>query len=258
MNAAIETHCGTVLDSPYSRDRKEAMEELKRIFPGTGRDGKIKIVETLREVILESSSRDERELASQILVDCFEEDLSTVAPIIVETFLEVARDSKFSEQRLASLDLLRDIYPNLDEQYQEQVGRALAEIAGKATYEDERRRARTRLSDISREERNVENDGVDDVDSFDDAINYLGESLAEHLERSAHEGSKECLQRAEEADEFLEENPVQDESYDSLKEDIESLVEQLNLVPTGSELNPDRVERIENIAARIKRIYQRN
>lgn len=258
MNTVIDTHCDTALDSPYSRDRQEAIKELQQVFPDAGTDSKAKILETLRQVAHESSSRDERELARETLLACFEADTATTAPVVVDTFCDLAEESKFSEERLESIDTLRRLYSDLPEQKRDVVGRTLAEIAGNATYEDERRRARRRLSDISREEREtLPGSGSDSTDSTGDAIGYLGVSLAEHLENAAHEGSEECLQRAEEVSEFVGENPVSDEAYSEVQDDIDSLVEQLEVVPTGGDLDADRKERVERIAGRIERLYKR-
>lgn len=254
MNAAIETHCETALDSPYSRDREEAIQELKRIYSDTDSTGKERILETLREVTHESSSRSDRTLARETLVDCFDADPAAAEPIVVDAFCELADDSKFSDERIDAIDSLRRFYPDVSEQYRDVIGSTLAEIAGNATYEDERDRARRRLSDISREEREQSGDSEG---ARSEAVGYLGTSLAEHLERAAHEGAEECLQRAEEVSEFLAEHPVSDDAYESVCEDVESLVEQLQVVPTGGTLDEDRIQRVERIAGRIERVYTR-
>jgi len=254
MNTAIETHCETVLDSPYTRDREEAIRELQRIYPNTDTAGNERILETLREVAHDSSSRSDRDLARETLADCFDADPATAESLVVDAFCELAEDSKFSDERIDAIDSLRRFYPDASEQYRDVIGRTLAEIAGNATYEDERDRARRRLSDISREEREQSGDSEGDQS---EAIGYLGTSLAEHLERAAHEGTEECLQRAEEASEFLAEHPVSDGAYESVREDVESLVEQLQVVPTGEALDEDRIQRVERIAGRIERLYTR-
>lgn len=253
MTTAIDTHCETALESPYSRDRAEAIEELAGLFPDATEDGKRRVLETLRQVTHESASRSERDLARETLAECFEADPSTAAPIAVETFADIAENSKFSDERLDAIDRLRACYPDLDERHRETVGKTLADIAGNATYEDERRRARQRLSDISRDERT----GSTGEDDGNNAVGYLGESLAEHLEQAAHEGSEECLGRAEEVSEFVHENPVDDDAYTSVRDDVDSLVEQLQVVPTGDDLDADRQDRVERLAGRIERLYTR-
>jgi hypothetical protein len=253
MNTAIETHCETALDSPYSRDREEAIRELQRIYPDTDSASRERILETLREVAHESSSRSDRELARETLVDCFDADPPTAEAIVVDAFCELAGESKFSDERLDAIDSLRRFYPDVSERYRDVIGRTLAEIAGNATYEDERGQARRRLSDISREER----EQLGDSGGPTEEIGYLGTSLAEHLEGAAHEGTEECLQRAEEVGEFLAEHPVSDDAYESVCEDVESLVEQLQVVPTGETLDEDRIQRVERIAGRIERLYTR-
>jgi ubiquinone biosynthesis protein UbiJ len=253
MTTAIDTHCETALESPYSRDRADAIEELAGLFPDATAEEERRVLETLRQVAHESSSRSERDLARETLTECFEANPAAAAPVVVETFSNIAENSKFSDERLDAIDRLRACYPDLDERHRETVGKTLADIAGNATYEDERRRARQRLSDISRDERT----GSTDKDSADDAVGYLGESLAEHLEQSAHEGSEECLQRAEEVSEFVQENPVDDDAYGSVCEDIDALVEQLQVVPTGDDLDADRQERVERLAGRVERLYTR-
>lgn len=257
MNTTIETHCDTALNSTYSRDREEAIEELGRIYPDASTDGQTRILETLRQVAHESSSRDERSLARETLLECFENAPGTAMQVVVETVSELAESSKFSEERLEAIDMLRRIYSDVDEHHRDEIGRTLADIAGNATYEDERRRARRRLSDISREEHEetVEAGGTE---TASDTIGYLGVSLADHLDQAAHEGPEECRKRAEEVSEFLAENPVADDSYDDVRSDVESLVEQLAVVPTGNSLDEDRIDRVERISARIERLYERS
>jgi|APHM01.1.fsa_nt_gi hypothetical protein len=253
MTTAIDTHRETALESPYSRDRAEAIKELAGLFPDATDDGKRRVLETLRQVAHESSSRSERGLTREMLAECFEADPAVAAPVVVDTFADIAQHSKFSDERLDAIDRLRACYPDLDERHRETVGETLADIAGNATYEDERRRARQRLSDISRDERTGSTGGDDE----NDAVGYLGESLAEHLEQAASDGSEECLQRAEEVSEFVHENPVDDDAYVSVREDVDALVEQLQVVPTGDELDADRQERVGHLAGRVERLYTR-
>jgi ubiquinone biosynthesis protein UbiJ len=253
MNTAIESHCETALESPYSRDRQQAVQELQHVYPETNSDGKQRILETLREVTHESSSKKDRKLAREALAECFEEDPSAGEAVVVDTFCELVEDSKFSEERLDAIDSLRQFYPTASEQYREIIGHTLAEIAGNATYGDERNRARRRLSDISREQR----ESGDEKTRPTEEVGYLGQSLAEHLESAADEGTEDCLQRAEEVREFLAEHPVEDESHEKVTEDVESLIEQLEVVPTGDTLDDDRRKRVERIAQRIDRLYTR-
>lgn len=252
MRSIIETHRETVLDSPYSRDREEAIEELGDVFPDAGADGGRQILETLRQVSRESSSRSERELARDQLAACFDTDPGAAAPVAVEAFCGVAAESKFTDERLDAMDRLRELYPRLDDQHRDAVGKTLADIAGNATRERERRRARHRLSDISRDERSgtAGAGGGDGTDAGD----YLARSLAEHLERAAHEGPEECLRRAKELGEFLSENPT-DGSYREVRDEVEALVEQLEVVPTGNELDEERRAQVERLAARVERMY---
>lgn len=252
MNTVIDTHCETALESPYSRDREEAIEELGRVYPDADRRNKEQILETLREVSHDSSSRSDRDLARDTLVDCFETDPSTAESIVVDAFCTLAEDSKLSDERLDAIDTLRRFYPDVSEQYREVIGKTLAAIAGDATYEDERERARRRLSDIARDERRSSSD-----DDPAEEVGYLGITLAEHLEKAAHEGSEECLQRAEEVSEFLSEHPVSDDAYEDVKENVESLVTQLEVVPTGKQLDDDRIDRVERISSRVERLYTR-
>jgi hypothetical protein len=252
MTTAIDTHCETALESPYSRERAEAIEELGQLFTDAGSDGKQRTLETLRQVAQESTSRDERTLARESLTDCLQEDPTTAAPIVVDTFVELAADSKFSDERLNAIDKLRECYPAVDRRHRDTIGETLADIAGNATFEDERRRARQRLSDISRDERTSGEETAADT-----AVGYLAESLAEHLDQAASEDPEACLRRAEEICEFVSEHPVDGEAYTSVQEDIESLVEQLQVVPTGDAIDEDRRKRVERLAARVRRLYRR-
>lgn len=248
---AIEQYRETALDSPYSRDREEAIETLADLYSDADEVDQRRIAETLRDVAVESAHRDERELARDTLIECFESAPDSIAGIVVETFTDLARGSKFSEERFDAIDTLRRVYPDLDEHQRDEVGQTLAEIAGNATSAEERRRARTKLSDVSRIER--ESDGEDDGG---EAVDYLGQSLAEHLEAAAHEGREACLQRAEEIAEFMVDQSVDDEAYADVREDVEGLIEAL-AVMNGEELADDRIERVDRIASRVERLYAR-
>lgn len=253
MTTTIETHCETALDSPYSRDRQEAITELGRVYPGAAPGERERILETLRQVAIEGSARDDRELARETLVECFETDPADAAPIVVETFRELAEEAKLSNERLEAIDALRECYPEVDEQQRSAIGSTLADVAGNATYQDERKRAQRRLSDVSRHERK-DSDATDGTESVD----YLARLLADHLENAAHEGPEACLQRAEAVSEFLAEHPVSDDAYDELRADAESLVDQLEVVPTDGTLDDDRIQRVEGLAARVERVYARS
>lgn len=254
MQNLIDSHRETALDSPYSRDREEALEELAGMYPDAEARSKRRIAETYRQVAVESSRRDERDLARERLLDCFDTDPDSIASVVVETLIELATDAKFSDDRLDAIDSLRDVYPDLEEPQRDTVGKTLAEIAGDGTYEDERRRARQRLSDVTHIEQQESGGGDDN----EDAAAYLGKSLAEHLENAAQESAEECRKRAEEIQEFMAENPVDDESYEEVKSDVDGLLEALSVVGTDGELAEDRVTRVERIAARVERVYSRN
>ena len=254
MHHGIESHRETALDSPYSRDRAEAIESLAELYPDAPEDDKRTIAETVREITLESSHRDERELAREKLLACFETDPEAIEGVVVETLTELAADAKFSDDRLDAIDDLREIYADLSETRRDEVGKALAEIAGNATYEDERKRARRRLSDITRIEREA---GDEEDEGGEEAVDYLGQSLAEHLEAAAHESAAECRQRAEEVREFMAEHPVDDSAYEDVREDVEGLIEAFEALGTDGELAEDRIERVERIASRVERVYAR-
>lgn len=248
---AIDQHRETALDSPYSRDREEAIEALSDAYASADERDRRRIAETLREIALESAHRDERELACERLLNCFESKSEAIEGIVVETLTDIAEESKFSEERGEAIDALREVYPELDDQRRNSVEKTLAEIAGDATREEERRRARRRLSDVSR----VEQEEPDTSEGeTDEAVNYLGQSLAEHLENEAEESSEACLQRAEELAEFLEENPVDDSSYEEVRSDVDGLIEALEVVDSD-ELAADRIERVGRIASRVERLY---
>lgn len=256
MQQSIDTHRETALDSPYSRDRAEAIEQLRAIYPDADERGKRVIAETFREIAVESSHRDERESARKQLLACFEGDPAAIEGIVLETLTELAENGKFSDDRLAAIDALREVYPDLGEPHRETVGSALAAIAGNATYEDERRRARRRLSDVSRVEREL-GDDADDDSGAEESVGYLGQSLAEHLENAAHESATECRQRAEEVQEFMDDQPLDDESYEDIYEDVTGLIEAFEALGTDGKLAEDRIERVERIASRVERLYER-
>jgi len=253
MTTTIGTHCETAVDSPYSRDRQSAIRELGRVYPGADPADRDRILETLRQVAFEGSARDDRKLAREMLLDCFETDPADAAPVLVDTFRELAEEARLSDERLEAIDSLRKCYPRVDERHRSAIGSTLADIAGNATYEDERNRAQHRLSDISRHER----EEVAAAGSAESA-GYLGQLLAEHLENAAQAGPEACRQRAREVSEFLAEHPVSDDAYDELVADAESLVDQLEVVPTDGTLDEERIQRVEGIATRIERLYARS
>jgi len=86
---------------------------------------------------------------------------------------------------------------------------------------------------------------------------YLAEKLAALLVRAALDGPEMAIQRAEEVSEFLAEYPVDDRAYSETRDEIDSLIKQLSTIPTGKELGDERIERIERIAAKFRRLYAR-
>jgi hypothetical protein len=253
MTNAIQTHRETALESPYSRDRREAIAELERLFPDTDVDAKRRILETLREVAHDATSTQERDLAREAMVEAFESDPETAGAVVVPAFCDLAANASHKDERLDAIDALRECYPDVDEPEQERIGQCLAEVAGNATYEDERRRAQRRLSDVTAENQRASADDGDDGD----AIGYLGQSLAEHLASAAAESPEACQQRAEEVQEFVENNPVDDEEYEKVRASVDELAEQLAVVPTDGELDDDRKERVRGVANRVERLYTR-
>lgn len=253
MTNAIETHRETALDSPYSRDREEAIEELLDLYPTSPPETKRRILETLRQVATEATGTKEREFAREGLIEAFESAPAVGASVLVPFLCTQAADGSNSEERLDSMDLLREVYPEVDDQYQEEIGQTLSEIAGNGTYEDERRRARQRLSDVTAEN---QREGSTDGDREAGSVGYLGQSLAEHLATAAENSPEECLQRAEELRDFVAENPLDDGSYEEIRDEIDQLTEQLSVLP-GEELDDERRARIRRIANRIERLYQR-
>jgi len=248
VNDAIRTHSETALDSPYSRDRQDAIEELARSFPDAGTDGKREILETLREVALEATGTAERELARENLVDCFESDPDAAADVVVQTFATLARDGKFTDDQLAAIDTLREVSRDVSAKHVDRIRETLSELTTDATSEDVRDLARRRLTD-------VESATPDEDDESDD---YLVVSLAEHLQNAATESTEACRKRAAELRDYVADHPVEDDAYDSVRDDLDALVEQLAVVPTGGELDDERRERVDRIAERAKRLYQRD
>ena len=256
MTDAIETHRETALDSPYSRDRKDAIEQLVELYPNGDAEQRRRVLETLRRVAFEATSSQERELAREALVDALEADPETAAPVVVPSFCELASDGRHGDERLDAIGALGQFYSDVDETHREQIGHQLAEISGNATYEDERRLARQRLSDVTAEnQRGTASGGADDESGN---VGYLGRSLAEHLANAATESPEACIQRAEELQDFVAENPLEASAYEEVRDDLESLVEQLEVAPTDGGLSEERVERVERLATRVGQLYQRN
>lgn len=256
MMNAIETHRETALNSPYSRDRREAIDELGRSFQSADADAQRHILETFRQVAHDATSRSERAHARDALVDAFEAAPGVAVGVVVPALCELAVESRHKRERLAAIDALRTVYPDATDEYREQIGSTLADIAGNATYEDERRRAQRRLTDLTADEQQTFDT---DSDAERDAapIHYLGRTLAEHLIHAADESPEACIQRAEELGDFLADHPVARDSYDAVRADLSALVEQLEVAPTGDGLDADRKQQVERIATRVQRLYER-
>jgi hypothetical protein len=254
---AIGAHRETALDSPYSRDREEAIEELARAFPGRSEADSRAILETLREVMLDATSTSERELAREKLLACFDEDPDAARDVVVPALCELAESGKFKDDQIAAIDALREVARDVPGDNVETVRETLSELASDATSEDVRSRARRRLTDLDADgSGGTDAGGNDDGGSGDGS--YLGVSLAEHLQSAAGESAEACRKRAVELLDYVADHQVDDEAYDEVREDLDALVEQLDVVPTGDELGDQRRERVERIAERTKRLYQRD
>lgn len=256
MQHALKNHRETALESPYSEDRKDAIKSLSELYSSVDDDGKRKIIETLRTVGTEATGREERRLAVEQVETVFQQNPALAGPIVVSFFCELAADGKTSDTRVAAIDTLRELYPDVDAAHQDTIGSTLSEIAGDATYEDERQRARQRLSDIA-----AENDSTSDTTGHTENntshVGYLGISLADHLANSVDESPEACEQRAKEVSDFLSENPVSDSAFDDVQDDVDRLVEQLDVIPTDGGLDEERKEQVRSLATRIKHLYQR-
>ncbi|MFB6151291.1 MAG: hypothetical protein ABEJ40_05740 [Haloarculaceae archaeon] len=248
MNEAIRTHRETALDSPYSRDREEAIEELARAFPDAGPEGKRAALEALREVALDATGRAERDLAREKLRECFESDPDGAAGVVVPAFAALARDGTFKDDRLDAIDRLREFARDAPDERVAEIRETLSELATDATPEAVRERARRRLTDV---EEAAPADGGDDGDD------YLAASLAEHLQTAAGESAEACHRRAAELRDYVREHPVDDDAYADVRADLDALVEQLEVVPTDGELDAERRDRVDRLAERTKRLYQR-
>lgn len=258
MTGAIETHCETALESPYSNDRENAIEELGQLYTDVGTEQQRQILETLRQVATDATASNERALARETLFEAFETNPAPGSSLVVSFFCDEAANASRTEGQLDAIDTLRELYPVVDENQKEKIGATLAEIAGDGTYEDVRQRARQRLSDVTSENKRAAGSGSKEKAGRDDegSVGYLGQSLAEHLEAAAHDSPEACLQRAEELRDFVAENPLGDETYEDVREEIQSLTEQLSVL-RGDELDSDRVDRVERVANRVKRLYSR-
>ncbi|MFB6184289.1 MAG: hypothetical protein ABEI96_07015 [Haloarculaceae archaeon] len=250
MTDVVRTHRETALESPYSRDRESAIEELAAVYEDVDAEGRREILETFREVVLESSNRSERELAREKLLSCFEADPSTAAEVAVGTFAAVATDATFSGERESAIDVLRRLHREAPNE-RERIEETLESIAEEATREDERERARRRLSDLASDA-----DGTGGSNETGDG-DYLGVSLAEHLAAAADESPAACRRRAAELRDFVADEQVASDSYREVREDLDALVDQLEVVPTDGDLDADRKERVRDVADRVERLYGR-
>jgi hypothetical protein len=252
MTNAIQTHRERALDSPYSRDRREAITQLERLFPDAAADEQRRILETLREIVHQATSTQERELARDTMAEAFDSDPSVAASVVVPCFCDLAESASHSDERLDAIDSLREFYPAVDEQLRTRIETKLTEIAESATYEDERRRAQRRLSDV------ISHDGQSETGDGDGAVGYLAQSLAEQLADAADESAVACVDRTEELREFVDNNPVDDDEYETVRDELVELAEQLAVVPTDGEFDDERKRRIRKVANRVERLYLRS
>lgn len=251
MSDVIDAQREVALDSTYSTDRREAIDELEKLFSSSGSEDKRRIVETLRQVALEATHRDERDRARRALEEAVETDPDASAPVVIPAVCRLATDAKSSDERLEAIDALRRLHREVGSEHREEIRETLRSIASDGTYERERSRARTRLTDVA-------SDDATGGGAGDRSVSYLAGSLAEHLSRAARDSHEECLQRVEELRDFVAEHDRGDAAYEDALEDLDSLVGQLETVPADGDLDDDRIKRVDRVANRVRSIYARD
>jgi hypothetical protein len=87
--------------------------------------------------------------------------------------------------------------------------------------------------------------------------------LAENLRAKRLHSPNDCLQVATEVRDFVEENPLETDSYEEARGSVEGLVEKLDTKVNsraalgGDELDEENRERIERVANRVEQLYSR-
>lgn len=245
-----------VRESTYSSDREDAIEQLTELYSDVDDNQQRSIARTLVDVATTATYGDERELAQSKLDRLFRDRAPGIAGPAVTAHRRLAIDGDRAAERERALDRLREYqHEELPIELLEEIKETYRTVMDEATHESERRLARDGFADLDVE--SGRSGGRSTPDSESDA--YLAISLAEHLEEAAEQSPTECQKRLDELDSFVEGTPVSDDAYEEIQAELTAQLQQLESAPMGSDgLDPERRDRITQLAERVRRLYLRS
>jgi hypothetical protein len=245
-------------ESTYGSDREAAVELLADRYPDADEDDRAAIARTLRTVATDATYGDERDLAQAALDDLVYADAPSAAEHAVAVHCRLAADGDRAAERERAVDRLREYgLRGLPADALESIRAALRAVSESATRSSEREHARAALVALEdAEPSSGESSGAGESNESGDA--YLAVSLAEHVESAAGDEPAACRERLAELAAFLDANPVADDGYEGAVAAVEEQRRALDTVAGGrDELDPERRERVQEAAERVRRLYLR-
>lgn len=244
-------------ESTYGSDREDAVELLADRYPEADAADRAAIARTLRTVATDATYGDERDLAQAALDDLVYADAPGAAEHAVAVHCRVAAEGDRAAERERAVDRLREYGlrgPPADAL--ESVRETLRAVSESATRSSERERAREALAALEGAEPSSPGESGGAGGSSESGDAYLAVSLADHVESAAGDDPTACRERLAELAEFLDANPVADDDYDEAVAAVEDQRRALETV-AGDELDPERRDRVQTAAERVRRLYLR-
>lgn len=249
-----------VRESTYSSDREDAIERLAELYPDADESDRRSIGRTLTDVATDATYGDERQLAQSKLDELFRESAPDIERSAVTAHRRLAIDGDRAAERERALDRLREYqHADLQAELLGEIEETYRVVMEEATHESERRLARDAFAELETASESGGSDGGSEADADAESDAYLAVSLAEHLEAAASRSPNACRKRLEELRSFVEESPVDDDAYAEISSELSEQLRQLESRPSGMEtLDPERRDRIEKLAERVRRLYLRS
>lgn len=246
-----------VRESTYSSDREEALEQLADLYPDAGGSERRSIGRTLVDVATGATHGDERRLAQEKLDGLFRESAPDIEGPAVTAHRRIAIDGDRARERERALDRLREYqHQGLSIEHLDEIRETYETVMDEATHESERRLARDGFAEL--EKLDIEEASSSGSGDSTESDAYLAVSLAEHLEESTDNSPDACQERLDELRSFVEEAPVEDDAYEEIRSELSEQLRQLESAPTVDSLDPERRERITQLAERVRRLYLRS
>jgi hypothetical protein len=244
-------------ESTYSSDREEALEQLADLYPDADESERRSIGRTLVDVATGATHGDERRLAQEELDELFRESAPDIEGPAVTAHRRLAIDGDRAQERERALDRLREYqHQGLSIERLDEIRETYETVMDEATHESERRLARDGFAELERLDLEEASSPTGETEESDA---YLAVSLAEHLEEAADQSPDACQERLDELRSFVAESPVEDDAYEEVRSELAEQLRQLESAPTaGDSLDPERRERITQLAERVRRLYLRS